>query len=629
MAAQFIGLTVQLSLRDDTVIQGIVTNVDPVTQLLSLRDVVFLNSGYRAPSYNVDGLSIRDLEVLPTKPKIAAPLQQVPVVPAPLPVVKPQPVKKQEFQDPAIVSFGRPPTIAAQVPVPTPPVSSPAPKIGFGSSSTVISSPASASRRPNKPLHSVVINAAVDTPTLATLTLHDDSNVDTDSGRTPYKKKKLPRREFLARRNHTATTAEEEGWHTEDIDQDFDFQLALGKFDKKKVFDEIRETDMTDPESLLVAHNRVGPRKSPAPLRKVRSPANGGPVPVPQGNYHHRDMVLKGGNHRDDWGSSTEEDTSDDDGRVSRRKPRTASRSMVDRRRSIGRASVSKSAAPSPVNETPEGKNRLRTVSDRTVVPAVSPMQMIEAEKLAAAEFGLSDDLLAENAGRSVAMMVMSALGGKRINAKNHNAMPVIVILAGNNKTGACALAAGRQLSNHSVRVLATVVGTEREEDYVDCIRAQIRAFLGAGGRLVYPADLEMTAESLAFPAELILDGIFGYQYSMMDIWDDDMRQRSEEIITWANNHKANIVSLDMPSGISGATGVIADGGVHVQSKWVVCLGVPKQGLMTALQTNKGGIDWTGLFVADIGIGRRVWRKLGNKAFAGWGAEWVTPLEFS
>ncbi|KAI8850932.1 hypothetical protein BC829DRAFT_137157 [Chytridium lagenaria] len=45
----------------------------------------------------------------------------------------------------------------------------------------------------------------------------------------------------------------------EDIQEDFDIQGSLRLFDKSTVFSEIRESDMTDPETLLVSHNRLKP----------------------------------------------------------------------------------------------------------------------------------------------------------------------------------------------------------------------------------------------------------------------------------------------------------------------------------------------------------------------------------
>lgn len=66
-----------------------------------------------------------------------------------------------------------------------------------------------------------------------------------------------------------------------------------------------------------------------------------------------------------------------------------------------------------------------------------------------------------ENGGRNAAMMVLQAWGSRRLQRSNHNAPPLVVVLAGNNKTGAMALCAGRHLANREVRVMAFVVSEE------------------------------------------------------------------------------------------------------------------------------------------------------------------------
>ena len=96
--------------------------------------------------------------------------------------------------------------------------------------------------------------------------------------------------------------------------------------------------------------------------------------------------------------------------------------------------------------------------------PTVTSLQMQEVERLSALEMGLSDEQMIENGGRGAAMMCLQALGGsRRIQPNNHNEAPIVVILVGNNRTGAYALCAGRHLSNHGCVVLAFVAGSNHE----------------------------------------------------------------------------------------------------------------------------------------------------------------------
>jgi hypothetical protein len=87
---------------------------------------------------------------------------------------------------------------------------------------------------------------------------------------------------------------------------------------------------------------------------------------------------------------------------------------------------------------------------------------------------GMNEDVLIENAGilctlqdlmiaRSIAEAVLISLGTKRLDRKNHNPAPLVVVLAGNNRTGAYSIGAGRWLSIRGIRVLVICAGEEEE----------------------------------------------------------------------------------------------------------------------------------------------------------------------
>jgi hypothetical protein len=66
--------------------------------------------------------------------------------------------------------------------------------------------------------------------------------------------------------------------------------------------------------------------------------------------------------------------------------------------------------------------------------------------------------------GRGIAEAVLTSLGNKRLDRKNHNPAPLVIVLAGNNRTGAYSLCAGRWLSLRKIRVLAVLCAPEEEE---------------------------------------------------------------------------------------------------------------------------------------------------------------------
>jgi hypothetical protein len=65
---------------------------------------------------------------------------------------------------------------------------------------------------------------------------------------------------------------------------------------------------------------------------------------------------------------------------------------------------------------------------------------------------------------RGIAEAILTSLGAKRLDKKNHNPAPLVVVLAGNNRTGAYSLGAGRWLSLRGIRVLGVVCAGEDDE---------------------------------------------------------------------------------------------------------------------------------------------------------------------
>jgi hypothetical protein len=220
---------------------------------------------------------------------------------------------------------------------------------------------------------------------------------------------------------------------------DFDFATNLGKFDKRGDWEEFRKMDKTDPTSLLVYHNRT----STAP-RYTQT-------------LSHKTNVL-------DDVVSTEE--SSDEPVVTRRGSRPR-RGISSRKTSGLTTTGSASGRNSSVGL------RWKVVGDESGdIISVTAEQMATAEKLAL-EAGMSEDILIENGGialdkvdvgRGIAEAVLASLGTKRLDKKNHNPSPLVVVLAGNNRTGAYSLCAGRWLSLRGIRVLGVVCASEEEE---------------------------------------------------------------------------------------------------------------------------------------------------------------------
>ncbi|KAG0300269.1 enhancer of mRNA decapping, partial [Dissophora globulifera] len=406
-------------------------------------------------------------------------------------------------------------------------------------------------------------------------------------------------------------------------DEDFDFQHNLGLFDKAAVFAEIREADDTAPESLLVNLNR-NPNRARAieesPLLRKLKPTENVLDPAPKHDSYKR-TSSKSIEHGSGLSEDDEEDESEDDdswNNSSVDEPSTAmnaaggassalgfkARANGGLSHGAGVGSPSSSTSVTKANGDGGSSNgggglKKRTVKIQTLsgvaCPTVTSLQMQDVERLAAAEMGLSDEQMIENGGRGAAMMCLQALGGsRRIQPNNHNSAPLVVILAGNNRTGAYALCAARHLSNHGCVVLAFVAGSNLEGQLCATVASQSRAFLAAGGESIHTiAELPQSSS----PVDLIMDGMLGYQYTVRDIVDSDEREAVCDLMDWANDNKAPVLSLDMPSGVNGTTGQGDRTKFCMRPKWTLCLGAPKSGCRSRATTGE-------LFLTDLGIPR-------------------------
>lgn len=267
---------------------------------------------------------------------------------------------------------------------------------------------------------------------------------------------------------------------------------------------------------------------------------------------------------------------------------------------------------------------------------------MLNLENIADTELGLSEDMMAENAGRGIAEVALSAVnasGGKLIQGKSNN-IPTVVVLAGNNKSGLRAVASGRHLRNHGLNVVICVLSLERESELLVGLRRQLKVFRGFGGKVFNKVELLEHIKTLHAPLELIIDGLLGLTISFEELRTGD-QATTYELIEWANRSKSSVLAIDIPTGIDPASGKVSiiDGRkLYIHTNYVVAMGAPKKGLLEAMALGEGVADEEGagqgkewqLFVADIGLGAAVWRKAGTRVRRGveFEGSWVLGMRF-
>lgn len=511
--------------------------------------------------------------------------------------------------------------------------------------------------------------------------------------------------------------ANDNGWASEDVTDvqeagDFDFEGGLAKFDKRNLFEQMRKEDKIDEAERLVSHNRQ---------QRPKPGTAGGK------NVHHSENVLdlqpsaskvvkeKAGKEtaNDFWNSEADEGVLNGVERLSgremgsRQSSRRAESKMSASRRSQSRkaSAVTSGQGPTRVNSgvsTQPYPIRISRPSSRLLGPVidkkkqlagnpsqrglyllpsnrkletVSALQMLNLENIAHNELGLTEDMMTENAGRGIAEVALTALKDPAIkvrhaataNPSGTGPTPTVVILAGNNKSGIRAVAAGRHLRNKNVNVLVCVVGIERERELLEDMRLQVRLFRSFGGQLFSKRDLfnhlrkasiptltidtprtALTSLANPSPVTLIMDALLGLAISFEELRTGD-QATVYELIEWANRNEAFVLAIDVPTGIdptSGKVSVIDGNQLYVKPRYVVAVGAPKRGLLEAVaagaqdddETLSGNAaaladdaatDWR-LFVADIGLGAAVWKRAGTKIRRGidFDDKWVLEMKY-
>ncbi|KAJ5152195.1 hypothetical protein N7492_010490 [Penicillium capsulatum] len=657
MAAEFIGYNVLLSLRSppDGKVHGQVAGVNGHN--LILKDVTFSWSDQRLSHFSIDASAIIDL-VLEAKP----PPSMQPT--APVKNMKDDGNRinpPQNFADPAILSFSKTPSLLSQPP-PKPQPMAPG--------STQTNAPVAASLM--EPFSHIDLNKYANETGAQEIT-QDKELPDTQRvpSKMPKPKKRGNTQETLRKHAATASTnpksegwrqtafvettvpatqnspedspqtgtklrkktrqsyaRDPSGWATEDATDiqelgDFDFQSNLSKFDKRRVFEEIRNDDTTADEARLVSFNR-----------KAKPGTNGGK------NLHWTENVLDSPQNSDaaddveisDARHSSENISGRSAARVQDRKGSgVMAQPMVPQISAIGRNQyVSRTTSPRPGRSSvspmvgpnaPGGSLRL-TTTNRSC-PTVSPLQALEVEQIAVAEFGLSEDIITENAGRGIAEAAVALLSSEA-------AAPTILIITGNHRTGARAISAARHLRNRGHRVTLSLLGLEHEVELLENCRKQLEVFRKIGGRVLKWEELSARLSTSDLSPDLVIDALFGMHLAFDDLRMDDQGV-AFEMISWVNLSSLDVLSVDIPSGVSASTGDVtaADGGqLCVNASSVVCLGAPKTGILNALLSGHGA-QWR-VSVADIGIPQIVWRKYGTRRRHGidFGNRWVVPIRY-
>jgi NAD(P)H-hydrate epimerase len=202
----------------------------------------------------------------------------------------------------------------------------------------------------------------------------------------------------------------------------------------------------------------------------------------------------------------------------------------------------------------------------------VTREEMQEIDRRAAEEFGVSPDVLMENAGRAVADVV-----GERISPS----CPVVVV-CGKGNNGGDGLVAARRLAERGFEVEVLALAP-----LYDPATPAGRAWEKVRDRVDFVGRFKTR------PMAALVDAIFGTGLSR------EVHGRERDLILRMNSLDPRwfpVVSVDVPSGLDANTGRPL--GVAVRATATVTLGLPKVGFLRPEARPYVGE----LIVADIGF---------------------------
>ncbi|EOD46794.1 putative n domain protein [Neofusicoccum parvum UCRNP2] len=663
MAAQLIGIAVLVTLKDPqhTVVQGRVANVIEQTATLVLQDVYFPATGHRLPGFTVEGSHIADISVQPVQTTVSTPTYP----PSHAPPFPPQP----QHIPPTAVQYGARPPTAPPVEAPTLPQTHEAPAVEPAKPKQAFVDPAILSfgkrpavqtaEAPTTPVKPIAAAAAAKKPgnTSPFAGIAKKASISGKSGKAKEDPATLTR-PFNALGLETGEDVEESDDPT--INEEHMRRASISKTRTgkpletpvkavKKTKKGARGKKQKNEQLLPPAQDGEAPDSSPEAARKTPANYKGKgwrQTPMLQDQTATRTPGLIGGK------------VGMEAVRVANRKSRrqkaldatngwatedaTDVQELPDFDFAENLSKFDKRTVFEQIRneDTTADEDRLTQASFRispsdTTCHTITPGTMTAVEELAEVEFGLTEDIMSENAARGIAQVALLAVnpGGRRLARENLavNARPVVVVLAGNHRTGARAIAAARHLHARGPRVVVALLGYERPADYDKDVRRQLELLKRFGGFARSWTDVQRGLKRLEAPPELIIDALLGRNKEFDALGRED-RSTAMTIVGWANKSRASVLSVEGPSGVGGSTGevsIIEGEPLEVRAKYIVCLGAPRSGLFRALQMGYvRDSDWL-IWVVDLGL-NRAWKRVGGLGRKGvrFGSEWAVQIRF-
>lgn len=184
--------------------------------------------------------------------------------------------------------------------------------------------------------------------------------------------------------------------------------------------------------------------------------------------------------------------------------------------------------------------------------------EMREMDRAAIQRYGMSEEILMENAGQGAYAVLCKEIGvwGKKF-----------VVLCGPGNNGGDGFVVARKIHSDGGEVKVLILGKKDQyhgaaEKNLDILRRMPVE--------IHQAVSMKEIDRMAAPADFLIDALFGTGLSR------EVGGIYKEAIPWVNGCGRKVLSLDIPSGINGDTGRIM--GVAVRADYTVTFGLPKAG---------------------------------------------------
>lgn len=183
---------------------------------------------------------------------------------------------------------------------------------------------------------------------------------------------------------------------------------------------------------------------------------------------------------------------------------------------------------------------------------------MRELDRSAVERFGIAEEILMENAGQAAYFTILSHIGvcGKKF---------LVICGAGNN--GGDGFVVARKLLSSGGSVQVVLLGDPGKYQGAARINLDIALALGID---TGPFDELKTFKRQLADSDVVVDAIFGT--GLVRVVEGKYR----DVINAVNTSRKKVVSIDIPSGISGDTGQVM--GTAIKADYTITFGLPKLG---------------------------------------------------